>query len=79
MGAVMISNLIIAVLTGLAVLFGFACYDRYFRWRDCFNELGRCYDPQTGMVYVAQAGLVWGALVLLCLAGLTGMVFFKNR
>jgi hypothetical protein len=27
------------------VLFAFAYYDRYWRWRDCFNELGRCYDP----------------------------------
>jgi hypothetical protein len=28
------------VFAGLAGLFGFAFYDRYWRWRDCFNELG---------------------------------------
>ncbi len=79
MGATMISNLLIAVLTGLVALFGFAYYDRYFRWRDCFNDLGRCYDPQTGMVYVEQAGLVWMALALLCLGLLAGVIYVRKR
>ena len=75
----MISNLTIAVLLGFVALFGFAYYDRYYRWRDCFNELGRCYDSQTGMVYVEQAGLVWMTLALLCLGLLIGVVYVRKR
>lgn len=75
----MISNLVITVLAGFAVLFGFAWYDRYFLRRDCFNGLGRCYDSQTGMVYVEQAGLVWMTLLLLCVGLIIGVVLFKKR
>jgi hypothetical protein len=51
--------------------FAYAWYDRYWLWRDCFNELGRCYDPESQQVYLEQAGLVWVMLTgisLLCLA-----------
>ena len=48
-----------------AVLFAFAFYDRYFKWYDCFNELGRCFDPKTATVYMEQAGIVWGLLFVL--------------
>lgn len=64
----MIRWAVCAISLVLAVLFGLAYYDRYFRWRDCFNELGRCYDPQTGTVYLEQAGFVWLALAIICLA-----------
>jgi hypothetical protein len=37
-------------------------YDSYWRWRGCFNELGRCFDPVSQNVYLEQAGLVWGTL-----------------
>ena len=58
----------IALLSlGLAVLFAFAYYDHYWRWRDCFNELGRCYDPQTQMVFLEQAGIVWGGMTAMAL------------
>ncbi|WP_428542411.1 hypothetical protein [Profundibacter sp.] len=63
----------------MAALFGFAYFDRYYRWRDCFNELGRCYDPQTGMVYVEQAGLVWITLLLVCLGLVVMVLFLRNR
>ena len=55
-----------------AMLFALAYYDRYWRWRDCFNELGRCYDPDSQQVFLEQAGLVWGtfAAVSLLLAAL---------
>jgi hypothetical protein len=56
------------IFAGLAGLFGLAFYDRYWRWRDCFNELGRCYDPEAQDVYLEQAGIVWGGLALVCLA-----------
>jgi hypothetical protein len=72
-------NLILAVLLGMAALFGFAYFDRYYRWRDCFNDLGRCYDPQTGMVYVEQAGLVWLTLLLVCLGLVVVVFFFRKR
>ncbi len=73
-----IFNLVTAVLLGFAALFGFAYFDSYYRWRDCFNDLGRCYDPQTGMVYVEQAGLVWLTLLLICL-GLVVVVFLLRK
>ena len=38
-------------------------HDRYWRWRGCFNELGRCYDPQAGIM-VEQAGWIWGTVTL---------------
>ncbi|WP_139111087.1 hypothetical protein [Stappia indica] len=39
-------------------------YSHHFKWRDCFNELGRCYDPETGVVYLEQGGAVWLALAI---------------
>ena len=55
------------VLIGLGVLFALAFEARYWRWRDCFNELGRCYDPVSQDVYLEQAGLVWGGLAAISL------------
>ncbi|WP_456620723.1 MULTISPECIES: hypothetical protein [unclassified Bradyrhizobium] len=54
-------------LVGLGVLFALAFEARYWRWRDCFNELGRCYDPVSQDVYLEQAGLVWGGLAAISL------------
>ncbi|WP_457649021.1 hypothetical protein [Profundibacter sp.] len=62
----------------MAALSDFACFDRYYRWRDYFNDLGRCYDPQTGMVYVEQAGLVW-MLLPVCLGLVVMVLFLQNR
>jgi hypothetical protein len=53
-------------LEGASALFGLAFHDRYWRWRDCFNELGRCYDPLSPDVYLEQAGIVWGGLATIC-------------
>ncbi len=55
------------VSLGLAGLFALAFYDRYWRWRDCFNELGRCYDEVSQQVYLEQAGIAWGSLTLVSL------------
>ncbi len=49
-----------SALTGAGALSLAAFYDRYWRWRDCFNELGRCYDPISQDVYLEQAGIIWG-------------------
>ena len=48
-------------LCGLAAVCtsGFVLYTQHIRWRRCFNALGRCFDPDTGVVYHAQSGLVW--------------------
>jgi hypothetical protein len=56
-------------LAGLAGLFGLAFYERYWRWRDCFNELGRCYDPQSQEVFLEQSGIAWASLALAGFAG----------
>ena len=61
----MIRKAISLVFFAAAVFFGFAYYDRYFKWRDCFNELGRCFDSETASVYVEQAGMVWGLFFFL--------------
>ncbi len=64
----------------LGVLFALAFEARYWRWRDCFNELGRCYDPVSQDVYLEQAGLVWGSLAALSLlAGLCLVVRLRRR
>ena len=44
-----------------ALFFAWAFYEFYWRWRDCFNELGRCFDPQTSTV-ATDDGFVWGLL-----------------
>jgi hypothetical protein len=65
------------LLLGMAVLFLLAFHDRYWRWRDCFNELGRCYDPVSQDVYLEQAGLVWGSLA--AIAFLAGIILLLPR
>lgn len=52
----------------LAGFSAFSFYDRYWQWRGCFNELGRCYDPESQQVFVEGAGGIWGFLTVVCLA-----------
>lgn len=54
-----------AILIIIAAFFAWVFHERYWRWRGCFNELGRCWDPVGEQVYVEGAGLVWGTLALL--------------
>lgn len=63
----MIRKAVSLLFFACAAFFAFVYYDRYHRWRDCFNELGRCYDPETASVYVEQSGMVWGMMVALML------------
>ena len=68
------------VLIGLGVLFALAFEARYWRWRDCVNELGRCYDPVSQDVYLEQAGLVWGSLAAVSpLAGIGLVVGLRRK
>jgi hypothetical protein len=54
---------------GLFVCFGALFHLQYSRWRGCFNEQGRCFDAEAGVVYQAQSGIVWGALAVVALGG----------
>jgi hypothetical protein len=56
------------LFAGLAGLFALAFHERYWRWRDCFNELGRCYDAASHEVFLEQAGIAWGSLTVICFA-----------
>jgi hypothetical protein len=70
-----------AIAVPLAVLgasFAYAFYDRYWRWRDCFNDLGRCYDPISQDVFLEQSGMIWGGLAVLCF-GLAALLAFRRR
>ncbi|MBR0664729.1 hypothetical protein GXW71_10240 [Roseomonas hellenica] len=63
---------------GLAAgaFFGWVFHERYWLWRRCFNELGRCWDEVGEQVYVEQAGVIWGTVALLPLiAGLPLLVW----
>lgn len=75
----LVQTLLGVALTGLAALPALAFYDRYRRWRDCFNELGRCYDPTTQDVYLEQAGVVWGGLSAIFLALGLALLFKARR
>jgi len=68
-----------AALMGLGAMFALAFEARYWRWRDCFNELGRCYDPVSQDVYLEQAGLVWGSLAAISLLAGLGLVAGLRR
>jgi len=69
-------GLLFAVAGGL---FGLAFYERYWRWRDCFNELGRCYDAASQQVFLEQAGIVWGGLTAICFAIASVLLVRRRR
>jgi hypothetical protein len=71
--------MLVCVSGGLATLFACAWYDRYWLWRDCFNELGRCYDPESQQVYLEQAGLVWGMLTGISLLSFAFFIWRVSR
>jgi hypothetical protein len=61
---------VLAVLTGFwlccALFFGWMFYERYWRWLGCFNELGRCYDPESSTV-ATEDNFVYGLAAALAL------------
>ena len=50
---------------GLSAILWLAYYTQYFKWRHCFNELGRCFDEETGVTYLQQSNLFWLPLAVL--------------
>ena len=56
---------VLAITSALSAFFWAAYYLQYFKWRNCFNELGRCFDADTTTVYFEQSGAVWLSLALL--------------
>lgn len=47
--------------------FSWVFYIRFYKWIDCFNELGRCYVAEEETVYTT-AGHVWSYFAVLFLA-----------
>jgi hypothetical protein len=56
---------VLVVSSGLSALFFYGYYASYFKREDCFNELGRCFDSETGVVYLEQSGVAWLSLAVL--------------
>ena len=69
--------LLAACALSFAALSGWAFYAFYWRWRDCFNELGRCYDPVSQTV-MTDAGFVWGLMAVVAL-GLALVLWMLGR
>jgi hypothetical protein len=66
---------IIIFLLGCALFVGWLFYERYWRWLDCFNELGRWFDPESETV-ATDSNFMYGlasalALVLAPLAAVS--------
>ena len=51
------------------LLCGFLFYELYWRWRGCFNELGRCFVEELGVVHREQSGEATAILTLLFATG----------
>jgi hypothetical protein len=73
----MIRNIIIFVLICLGAITSFFYYAQYYVWRGCFNDQGRCYDPEMGIVYLEQAGIVWAGMSVLFLG--TALFFARHK
>ena len=62
MGVHLMKVVSVALIAFGAVVFllgGAAFWDRYWRVRHCFNDLGRCYDETRQEVLLEQAGVAW--------------------
>lgn len=74
-------------LAGLAIgsagfaFFLWCFYIRYYKWRDCFNEEGRCYDPDGSLQVYTVAGIWWGwiSVAFLLIAVVSAIVLMRRR
>lgn len=48
--------------------------ERYWAFRDCFGDEGRCYDPETEQVLLPIAGPLWGTCTLISFVGCVGVL-----
>lgn len=60
-----------------ALVSGWAFYEFYWRWRGCFNELGRCFDPESNVVMTDES-FVWGLMAAIAL-GLALIFWWLSR
>jgi len=44
---------------------GYLFYDQYWRWRNCYNEEGNCFDPVAAVMYHEQSAFGWGILTFI--------------
>jgi hypothetical protein len=68
-------TLIGGVLAAIAALFLWVFHERYWLWRHCFNDQGRCWDPASEQVFLEQAGVIWGGIAALFALG-AALVFW---
>ena len=53
------------------VVAGYGYYQFYWKWRNCFNDEGRCFDTTDSVVYHSQSGVALmaiGTFSAICLA-----------
>lgn len=50
----------------LSGFFVYAFYFRFYKWINCFNENGKCYDPVNKEVYT-DSGIIWAVPALIFL------------
>ena len=74
-----IRRLMAVCLLGLSVVFGYLFFMLHYRWRDCFDEMGRCFDPQTGTIFHQQSGIFWGLLFLVTFIGSISLFWWSRR
>jgi hypothetical protein len=59
--------LVLMLYIALGGICVYAWYTRYFLWLDCFNELGRCYDPDGSQQVYTTSAQMWMLPALVCL------------
>lgn len=71
----MVRRLLALLFLGVTLGSGYLAYVQYFKWRGCFNELGRCLDAEAGVVHQAQSGIGWLALTALAFGAFVVMAW----
>ena len=69
------------IFSFLSLIFLHLYYTRYYRWIDCFNENGNCYNPDGSMQNYTTSGFVWIIPCVVCFVFAIKQVlnFFKKR
>ncbi|OAN65117.1 hypothetical protein A8B83_06530 [Rhodobacteraceae bacterium EhC02] len=56
------------IMLSLSLFLAYGWYTQYYIRRACFNEMGRCLEPETGVIYLEQSGAIWLSLAVLAFA-----------